>query len=826
VFVAVATAIALWRQLGRLGLIASLACGVACGVACGPGEDRPSSLEEWRAHRSRLDEGVWANERLAREYEKTLVSLWDSLLAADRTGDPAAKVDTLAGIRLEQITIGTPRLAVLLEHGIERLAFGEPVERLGAQEWSGRVRDLAADGSRLVQSEWHHARFEPATVDAPARSLVSIVLHVITPGSEPALERRIVVEGELAVEWSSQRDASGLFVPQRVDATGLEMLVRSGPAGFERIFSVRSPRRPDPYAGIHPLLLNDLDRDGFVDIVMARSARVLWNRGDSFEMERLLEHPVLLTEAGILADFDGDDRPDLLASRARGDLVLYSGDASGRFPGAPREIAFNEPLRGPSVLSAGDVDADGDLDVWLGQYKPAYTGGQMPSPFYDANDGYPSYLLLNDGTGDLVDATQEAGLDAKRFRRTYASTFVDLDGDADLDLMVVSDYAGVDLYHNDGQGHFSDANDTLMGDRHLFGMSSAFADYDLDGRLDFFVAGMGSTTARRLEELGLAREDRPEVSEMRMRMGFGNRLYLARDGGFGESRFAADVARTGWTWGTTAFDFDNDGDPDLFAANGHQSGESTQDYCSNFWSHDLYDGDSTPDPVLADLFSEASSGLRSGKESWDGYQKNHLLMNRAAQRAHEGAGETSGEGFVDVAFLLGVADQFDSRSAVSADLDRDGRVDLLVTEHLGAEGEKLHIYRNRLDTKGAWVGVDLREGRGVSPIGASVVVRTAQGSHVGRVVTGESLMAQHAATLHFGLGGAQRVESIEVRWQNGTKRVLPAPELNRYHLVSVPKSGVPEVLEASLDVPLEVLRGPELVDALLSELPSASPPAP
>ena len=84
-----------------------------------------------------------------------------------------------------------------------------------------------------------------------------------------------------------------------------------------------------------------------------------------------------------------------------------------------------------------------------------------------------------------------------------------------------------------------------------------------------------------------------------------------------------------------------------------------------------------------------------------------------------------GKGFVDVAFLLGVADQFDSRSAVSADLDRDGRVDLLVTEHLGAEGEKLHIYRNRLDTGNAWIGVELREqGNGVSPVGASVTVRT------------------------------------------------------------------------------------------------------
>jgi hypothetical protein len=793
----------------RFALIGALAYGLACGES----DSRPASLEEWRAQRSRLDQTVWADERLAQEYEQSLVALWDALLAADRRGDSAAKADVLARVALERITLGTPLPVEALDHGIEKFEFDEPRQSLDSSEWGAFVRELAAGGHELVQSEWHHARFEPPGTDTPARSLVSIVLHVIQAAGKGADERRISVEGELAVEWSTEPDSHGTFAPTRVDATGLEMLARNGPPAFERIFSVRSPRRPDPYSGIHPLLLYDLDRDGLVDIVMLRSAGVLWNRGDgNFEAARLLERPYLLTEAGVVADFDGDSHPDLLASRARGDLVLYRGDERGRFAGEPRATAFDEPLLGPSVLTAGDVDADGDLDVWLGQYKPAYAGGQMPSPFHDANDGHPGYLLLNDGKGNWTPATDEAGLGAKRFRRTYASSLVDLDSDRDLDLLVVSDYSGIDLYQNDGTGRFSDANDTLLGDRHLFGMSAAFADFDLDGRLDLFVAGMGSTTARRLEAMGLARADRPEVSEMRMRMGFGNRLYLARDDGWHESEFADQVARTGWTWGTTAFDFDNDGDPDLFAANGHQSGESTEDYCSIFWSHDLYDGASEPDPTLESLFSEEAQGLVSGQESWDGYQKNHLLMNRR------------GEGFVDVAFLLGVADQFDSRSAVSADLDRDGRVDLLVTEHLGAEGEKLHIYRNRLDTGNQWIGVELREqGNGVSPVGASVSVRTKRRTQVGRVVTGETLMGQHATTLHFGLSNADRVETIEVRWPGGRTRVLRAPEPNRYHLVLAPSgSGIPEVLDASLEVPVDVLRGPELVEALLSELPEVS----
>jgi hypothetical protein len=488
-----------------------------------------------------------------------------------------------------------------------------------------------------------------------------------------------------------------------------------------------------------------------------------------------------LTETGVIADMNGDARPDLMSTRARGDLVLYLGDARGRFSEEPKVTPhFEEPLRGPSVLTVGDIDGDGDLDVWLAQYKPPYLGGQMPTPYYDANDGHPAYLLLNDGAGNFSEATEAAGLAARRFRRTYASSFFDLDDDGDLDLLVVSDFAGIDLYHNDGSGRFADANHTLLGDRHMFGMSATFGDYDLDGRTDFFVAGMTSHAAERLEGLGLGRRDRPEIQAMRMRMVFGNRMYLAGDDGWREPEFSAQVARTGWTWGTTAFDFDNDGDPDLFTANGHVSGESVKDYYPNFWCHDVYEGTSEPNEALGVLFTEKMKGLAMGKESWDGHQKNHLLMNR------------SGKGFVNVAFLMGVADAFDGRSAVSGDLDLDGRVDLVVVEDLATKGQKLHVYRNRLETQNTWIGVQLREeGEGVSPVGASVTVRTADREHVGRVVTGDTIMGQHGPTLHFGLGSEARVDSLEVRWPGGATRVLRNPEIGRYHYVAPPEDATP-----------------------------------
>jgi len=430
----------------------------------------------------------------------------------------------------------------------------------------------------------------------------------------------------------------------------------------------------------------------------------------------------------------------------------------------------------------GDIDADGDLDAWLTQYKPPYSGGQMPTPFFDANDGWESHLLINDGEGRFALGTERAGLTAKRFRRSYASVFSDLDEDGDLDLLVISDFSGVDLHQNDGTGRFDDANETLKEDRHLFGMSGALADYDLDGRLDFFVAGMGSTTARRMEALGLSRKDRPDEDAMRMRMAYGNRMYLAGNASWDKPSFHADIARTGWTWGTSALDFDNDGAPDLFAANGHESGESTKDYCSTFWRHDIFDGDSQPNQSLENLFSEEMSGFTSGRESWDGYQKNALLMNRG------------GEAFINIAFLMGLADEFDSRSAISADLDRDGRVDVLVMEDRGEQGQYLHAYRNELVTENHWIGVELSESEGgPSPVGASIRIRAGERSQVKHVLVGESVMGQHPTTVHFGLGKTQEVQALEVRWIGGPTRTLRDPEINRYHRVKPhpPSAAIP-----------------------------------
>ena len=95
-----------------------------------------------------------------------------------------------------------------------------------------------------------------------------------------------------------------------------------------------------------------------------------------------------------------------------------------------------------------------DLDLFIGQWKAPYIGGSMPTPYYNANDGYPDYLLRNEGDGTFVNITNNSGLSKKSNRRTFSASLVDLDFDQDLDLIVVADFSGLDLYINDGKGTF------------------------------------------------------------------------------------------------------------------------------------------------------------------------------------------------------------------------------------------------------------------------------------------------------------------------------------------------------------------------------------
>jgi enediyne biosynthesis protein E4 len=751
------------------GLAALLVFCVSCGEENSLRGIKGESLLEGKIRlierdRAEADREVFFNEKEAQRHEAVFVRLWDSM----RKGEPYA---ALSIFPFETMSIPRSKQTTPLSFGpypIEHVVFTGQMETFKPETVTKILATAKASGWRIVQSEWHHVTFVPSTVGSNARSEVSFELHA----ERSDISKRSILKGILEVTWENPGDEINTPIPKSLSVQDLQVFESKGAPPFRKI-AVIDPKAFGKRPACNPLLAHDLNGDGLSEIVLVGANLLFINRGGGrFDQADFLKnYSDAPHNVGVLADFTGDGRIDFVgASENSSELLLYDGDEGGNFE-KPGRSCFASHLILPQTLSAGDVDGDGDLDLFLGQYRSPYFDGSMPTPFHNANDGHPDFLLINDGTGSFTDLTESSGLAMKRKRRTYASSLVDLDDDGDLDLAVTADFSGLDLYSNDGKGYFDDVTEKWATQRHGFGMSHVFGDLNRDGLQDLYFVGMSSTTARRLDRLGITRSDFQEYTLMRAPMTFGNRLLFGQpEGGFRQAPIADKVARTGWGWGCAAQDFDNDGDLDLFVANGHLSGKSSRDYCTTYWCHDLYEGNSSENPILKSFFDRQFKGGVGQSISWNGYEHNALFLNKGF-----------GEDFLDVGFLLGVAGEFDSRSVLTDDQDGDGLVDLLVVEYdTKTFGQRVHVYRNEWPNAGNWIGVRLRG----AAIGAKVTVKAGEKVWSRSLVTGDSFSAQKANVVHFGLGKLGTVDYLEVRWPDGKFTRFPTPKTNLYHEIS------------------------------------------
>ncbi|MBI3414736.1 MAG: CRTAC1 family protein [Verrucomicrobia bacterium] len=724
-----------------------------------------AKLAQLEAREQRMDETVWAKEILAENCGRTFEALWDSINAASN------KLSVVANYSLEQVVLGKWNSATLLPHGIElRESIGiGPV--LSANEWRNRIAEFERTGWQLAQIEFRQNRFDADAAGHSQQSRFYFAANL----TNSLLTERAMVTGDLIVDWSPAKSDTEPASVKRIDASQLAIKWRHGEPLFEPILVETIPP-PENSTYIDPLLLYDLDGDGLSEIILpAKNLVYRRNRAGGYDAGSLCRVSPGKIFTAVIADFDGDGVADLLCAKREG-LFLFPGSATGTFDQPPRPVWLaSAKLEDAMVLTCGDVDRDGDLDIFLAQYK-APTLGQILRPhFYDALDGFPAYLLLNDGHGELTDATAAAGLDKKRQRRTYSASFVDLNSDRNLDLVVVSDFAGVDVYRNDGTGRFTDVTSKWIPEPHAFGMAHALADFNADGRLDLLMIGMTSPAVQRLEYMKLWRLDSTDDRSMRSRMTSGNRLYLARpEGGFEQTSLSHSIARSGWSWGCGVLDFDNDGYPDVYVANGHQSRATVRDYESEFWLHDIYINDTIDEPTATAYFSHKFDSTLGRNWSYGGYEKNRLFLNQG------------GTAFTDISSLLGVALEEDSRCVVADDLDGDGRMDLVVTtfELWPSRKQTLRLYRNKLADAGNWIGFRFLNGDAKkSPVGTRVTLHCGGRTMVRQIVTGDSYRSQSANTVHFGLGVASKIETVLINWPHGEETTLVEPEVNQYHTV-------------------------------------------
>ena len=420
-------------------------------------------------------------------------------------------------------------------------------------------------------------------------------------------------------------------------------------------------------------------------------------------------------------------------------------------------------------VAVGDYDNDGFEDL----YVTAYGGNK---------------LYRNNGDGTFSDVTEKAGVGGSGWSTSAA--WVDLDNDGLLDLVVLryvqwdfSDiwcgehkegfrsYCHPDIfqpiaplvYHNDGNGHFTEVSEKTGLSKPGKGLGIAIADYDRDGHIDLFVANdsmveflyhnKGDGT---FEEVGLLSQVAVD-SDGRTYAGMGvdfadynndgwpdliitdlanqrYALYLNNgDSSFTYASFSSGIARATMLhsgWGIRFLDYDNDGWKDLLVAQGHDLDTVELNYPNLHYR----------EPML-------------------------LLRN-------------TGKEFVDVSADSGPIfhQAWLGRGMAIGDIDNDGRLDAVVTSNDGP----VYILHNETPTYNHWLTLKLvghRSNR--DAIGAAVKLVTASGTQFATVSTAGSYLSSSDKRVHFGLGTETSAQAFEIHWPSGAVEEFPVPEIDR-----------------------------------------------
>lgn len=424
----------------------------------------------------------------------------------------------------------------------------------------------------------------------------------------------------------------------------------------------------------------------------------------------------------VFADYNGDGNLDLYVTNY-GANVLYHNNGDGTFSDVTTETGVGCELWSTGAAFA-DVDGDSDLDLYVCNYvtydlekleqmqaESLQSGKPVPSALnphvFEPQD---NVFYRNNGDGTFSDVTTEVGIAAPG-GRSMQCIFSDFDNDNDLDLYVANDTSVNYVYRNAGNGAFTDVSSESWAADFRGSMGLAAGDYDGDGDTDIFMSHWideeNALYRNLLVESGL---QNPPTSE---HIRFVDESYSA---------MLAEVSIKQIGWGTALFDYDNDGDLDIFVTNGSTFQELN-------------------DPEV-------------------------LIPQTDALYRNNGDGT-----FTDVSESTGIAalPTRVGRGATFGDYDNDGDVDIFVVNNYAPPT----LLRNDGGNRNGWLHVELVGTDGNrNAIGAKIQLKTADRTQTREVYAGESYMSSNSFITEFGVGNATRVETLQVTWLNGETQVL------------------------------------------------------
>ena len=485
--------------------------------------------------------------------------------------------------------------------------------------------------------------------------------------------------------------------------------------------------------------LLDYDNDGWLDIYLVNGSTVAALKGQEPAPKAMLLHnnhdgtfTDVTAQAGVanerwgfgvaVADYDNDGWPDIYVANY-GKNRLYHNNHDGSFTDVAENagVALGGWSAGPSW---GDYDHDGRLDLFVPGYAKFdpdharscdYMGTKLScGPM--GMEGEPGHLFHNNGDGTFTDVSLAAGITGGYYG--LASTFVDVDDDGWVDLLVANDSHPNSLYRNRHDGTFEDtgylSGFALTGDgRGIASMGIAVGDYNRDGRVDFYISNFSDDYSVLFKNEG--------------------------QGIFSDATYQAGLVEPTipfLKWGTGFLDFDNDGLLDIFVANGH----------------------------VFPIIDNQNFGT-----TWA--QRPQLFKNLEGSRFQE----------VPPATGSGLAKPIPARGAAFGDLFNNGHIDVVIN-NLDSQPTLL---RNVVKNKNHWVELKL-VGNGKSPrdaIGAKVFLTIGKVRQRADVFSGGSYGSNSDPRVHFGLGSSRKIDKIEIEWPSGTKQEVTVSHVDRIYTV-------------------------------------------